>query len=180
MAALGGALTMAAVFTGLRLYAPNAGYSPPGAFEAGGTPIYVVLPEPRRAAPEPPPGGIEWFGVWASREGLVGGTTATGHTIADGDVFVALPDRSALGRVVEVWANGRTALAPVWDVGPWSIHDPYWDGGRPPLAERGERSPVSWGAARNPAGIDLSDGLWDSLGLDRGAGLVVVLWRFVD
>jgi hypothetical protein len=120
-------------------------------------------------------------GIFATREGLVGGTTANGHVIVPNDHFVALPSRRALStnfgyqRQVRLTFNDRTVVAPVWDVGPWNTHDDYWN---PPdvretfndlprglpeadaafttgyhggTDERGRR-PVT------PAGIDLADG----------------------
>ncbi|MGQ0577025.1 MAG: hypothetical protein ACT4RN_22905 [Pseudonocardia sp.] len=81
------------------------------------------------------------YRVFATREGLVGGTTANGHVIEADDLFVALPSRRALAprgtgdysvRVCTVAAKGkkratRCAYAPVWDVGPWNTRDDYWN-----------------------------------------------------
>ena len=77
------------------------------------------------------------YRVFATREGLVGGTTANGHVIGKRDLFVALPSRRALAPrdnsdyTVKVCApTGRCAFAPVWDVGPWNTHDDYWNAER--------------------------------------------------
>lgn len=141
----------------------------------------------------------QWHEVWATREGLIGHVTASGLKIEADDVFVALPSRKALGRRVEVtlvYASrrakgrlippGRPGKGPgpvitckVEDVGPWSTRDPYWETGTRPLAESGKRKPWT-SPARNPAGIDLSDGLWKALGISRKRGLVRVKWRFVE
>ena len=74
------------------------------------------------------------YQIFATREGLVGGTTANGHVITPHDRFVALPSRRALSPngssdySVRICApNGRCAFAPVWDVGPWNIKDDYWN-----------------------------------------------------
>lgn len=73
------------------------------------------------------------FTVYATREGLVGGTTANGHVIVSHDHFVALPSRRVLcsngGHEYEVKVsyNGKSVIAPVWDVGPWNEKDNYWD-----------------------------------------------------
>src|SRR5919197_1139075 len=56
--------------------------------------------------------------VWATREGLVGKTTASGHVIEPNDHFVALSSRSALGKTVVVTYKGKSIQAPVMDVGP--------------------------------------------------------------
>jgi hypothetical protein len=96
----------------------------------------------KQQAQQPPvapfPGAIT-YRLYATREGLVGYTTANGHVIKERDRFVALPSRGALSKKngyekqVLVAYKGRYAVAPVWDV-------------------------VS------PAGIDLADGLfWDDL-----------------
>jgi len=152
----------------------------------------------RRAAEADP----RTFRVFATREGLVGGTTANGHVIRDRDHFVALPSRRALSPrnttdySVKVCApTGRCAFAPVWDVGPWNIRDDYWN----PSSQRQQWADLPQGlpqaqAARerghnggkdgfgreikNPAGIDLGDGLfWDALGLTDNAWVTVdYLW----
>ncbi len=140
--------------------------------------------------------------VFATREGLVGGTTANGHVIAERDHFVALPSRRALSPrgtgdySVQVCApTGRCAFAPVWDVGPWNTRDDYWN----PSEQRQEWKDLPRGVPQaqaahadgynggrdqydrrvaNPAGIDLGDGLfWDALGLEDNAWVTVdYLW----
>lgn len=141
------------------------------------------------------------YSVFATREGLVGGTTANGHKIVNRDRFVALPSRRALsanGKTdysVKVCApNGRCAIAPVWDIGPWNTKDDYWN----PSNQREMWKDLPQGvpqaaAARNghnggkdqfgrrvanPAGIDLGDGIfWDVLGLkDNSQVQVDYLW----
>ena len=138
--------------------------------------------------------------VFATREGLVGGTTANGHVIADRDLFVALPSRRALAPrdnsdyTVKVCApTGRCAFAPVWDVGPWNTRDDYWNEKREnwpdlprglPQAQAAKESGYHDGKDQfgrpvlNPAGIDLADGLfWDALGLTDNAWVTVdYLW----
>ncbi|WP_433276240.1 hypothetical protein ACQPZA_33830 [Pseudonocardia xinjiangensis] len=142
------------------------------------------------------------YRVFATREGLVGGTTANGHVITERDHFVALPSRRGLSPrdtsdySVKVCApNGRCAFAPVWDVGPWNTRDDYWN---PPSVRQEWRDlpqglPQSQAAYKNgyndgkdqfdrtvlnPAGIDLADGLfWDALELDDNAWVTVdYLW----
>ncbi|GAA0934067.1 hypothetical protein GCM10009554_19790 [Kribbella koreensis] len=127
--------------------------------------------------------------VFATREGLVGGTTANGHVIASRDHFVALPSRRGLASngsgsyTVKVCTASRCAFEPVWDVGPWNTKDDYWN----PSATREmwkdlpQGKPESQAAYQNgynggkdqfgrtvanPAGIDLADGVfWDALKL---------------
>lgn len=115
--------------------------------------------------------------IKATREGLEGQRTATGYIIDKFVPFVALPDTSALHRVVCVKneVNGLSCLAVVLDVGPWNEHDsPYVQGGARPAAESGidER-----GRQTNHAGIDLGGYVWENLNMkDNG----FVTWFFVD
>lgn len=115
----------------------------------------------------------DWQHVFATREGEIGSLTASRTIIRPDDMFVALPDRSALGRSVEVRYLNRSVVVPVVDVGPWNIADPYWKHDARPASERGRgvfRRPT------NPAGIDLSDAVYAALGLRDND---YVDWRFV-
>jgi hypothetical protein len=141
--------------------------------------------------------------VFATREGLVGGTTANGHVITPRDHFVALPSRRGLSSrnsgsySVRVCAEstGRCAYAPVWDVGPWNTTDDYWNDGatRQSWADLPQGRPQAQAAYQdsynggldgfgrrvaNPAGIDLGDGtFWDGVGLtDNAWTTVTYLW----
>lgn len=156
---------------------------------------------PTTAAPEIAAPGNSWQ-VFATREGLVGGTTANGHVIVARDHFVALPSRRGLSPQasgtysVRVCAsNGRCEWAPVWDVGPWNTKDDYWNPsatremwkdlpqGRPE-AQAAYQNGYNGGkdefgrTVANPAGIDLADGtFWDGLGLTDNAWVTVTyLW----
>lgn len=127
--------------------------------------------------------------VFATREGLVGGTTANGHVIISRDHFVALPSRRGLASngsgnySVKVCTATRCAFEPVWDVGPWNTKDDYWNPsatremwkdlpqGRPE-AQAAYQNGYNGGkdqfgrTVANPAGIDLADGtFWDALKL---------------
>src|SRR6266540_890794 len=131
--------------------------------------LAVVATSAVREALRPGP----WQRVFATREGPTGGRTATGDVIQSGDLFVALPDRSALRRDVEIRYRDRVAVVPVRDVGPWNVDDDYWSRGERPAAEQGRgtfRKPA------NPAGIDLSDATFARLGLGDND---YVEWRFV-
>ena len=114
----------------------------------------------------------------ATREGLIGRTTASGMIIKKDSCFVALPSRSVLGRRVEVQFGDRVRTVHVEDVGPWSTEDPYWRDGSRPMAETNESNIRDY--TGNGAGIDLSDALWDDLGIKRGHGVTLVSWRFVE
>ncbi len=142
------------------------------------------------------------YRVYATREGLTGGTTANGHRIASNDHFVALPSTRVLnpqGRTdysvrICYGRSGRCVTAPVWDVGPWNEHDDYWN----PPAQRERFTDLPQGkpeaqaayqdrynggrdgfgrAVGNPAGIDLADGTFADLGLaDNDWVDVTYLW----
>lgn len=143
------------------------------------------------------------FRVFATREGLVGGTTANGHRITTRDHFVALPSGRALSPLgstqfsVRVCnpANGRCETAPVWDVGPWNTRDDYWNPAsvRQNWADLPQGTPEAQAAFNNgynggrdqfgrqvgnPAGIDLADGTFiDGLAMaDNGFVNVTYLW----
>jgi peptidoglycan hydrolase-like protein with peptidoglycan-binding domain len=139
--------------------------------------------------------------VFATREGLVGGSTANGHVIRSRDHFVALPSRRGLSangstqfsvRVCNP-GNGRCETAPVWDVGPWNTHDDYWNSPREQHNDLPRGKPAAQAAFQdgynggkdefgrrvgNPAGIDLADGTFlDGLGMsDNGFVTVTYLW----
>ncbi|MBB5954753.1 hypothetical protein FHS29_001323 [Saccharothrix tamanrassetensis] len=142
------------------------------------------------------------YRVYATREGLVGGTTANGHVITDRDHFAALPSRRGLSAnddgtyTVRVCAaNGRCEWAPVWDVGPWNTKDDYWNPADTremwqdlpqgkPQAQAAREDGYNGGKDQfgrevaNPAGVDLADGtFWDGLGLTENAWVTVTyLW----
>jgi hypothetical protein len=150
-----------------------------------------------------PTSGEDTYRVYATREGLVGGTTANGHVITSRDHFVALPSRRGLSSnnsgsySVRVCApsTGRCAYAPVWDVGPWNTTDDYWNpaGTRQSWTDLPQGLPQAQAAyeddynggldgfgrqVANPAGIDLGDGtFWDAVGLTDNAWTnVTYLW----
>ena len=114
------------------------------------------------------------FDVKATREGLVGRKTATGHVIVKDDWFVALPSRKALGRYITVTYKGKTVRVPVKDVGPWNTKDDYWNGTGVPHAETGYDK---FGRKTNGAGIDLADGVSKALGC---GDMCQVTWEFEE
>jgi hypothetical protein len=139
--------------------------------------------------------------IFATREGLVGGTTANGHIIVPNDRFVALPSRRALStrfgneRQVRLTYRGRTVVTPVWDVGPWNTQDDYWNPAiirqtfkdlprGKPEAEAAFLEKYNSGLdgrgrlVLNPAGIDLADGIfWIDLALPDNSWIEVeYLW----
>nr|WP_239562728.1 hypothetical protein [Saccharothrix algeriensis] len=143
------------------------------------------------------------YRVFATREGLPGGTTANGHVIKARDHFVALPSRRGLAPrdtgdyTVRVCRTDRSRCeyAPVWDVGPWNTKDDYWNPpaqrqmwkdlpqGKPE-AQAAHQNGYNGGKdefgrrVANPAGIDLADGtFWDGLKMsDNGWVDVSYLW----
>lgn len=114
--------------------------------------------------------------VKATREGLLGQTTASGYKIDLYVSFVALPARDALWKFVKLYnpTNGRSCYAQVLDVGPWNTADnEYVFSGQRPAAESG--SSVS-GKGTNGAGIDLGERVWQLLGMTNNSE---VQWEFI-
>lgn len=129
---------------------------------------------------------MRWIRVYATREGLVGRTTAAGLRIRPESHFVALPSRKALWRIVAVRHDEVTTLAPVLDVGPWFPYrsypdDDYWE--KPGTTPRAHEmvGQIRKGDQReyriNGAGIDLSEGVCRRLGI---RGNTWLLWKFVE
>ena len=139
-----------------------------------------------------PPAEPASYQVIATREGLVNGRTANGHQIRSHDLFVALPSHRALADTdgseysVKVCSRlGYCAWVPVWDVGPWNTTDDYWSSDREQFGDLPQGVPEAQAAYRdganggkdgtgrkvtNPAGVDLSDGVYnDVLGLSGNA-----------
>ena len=114
--------------------------------------------------------------VRATREGLIGETTASGYVIDRIVPFVALPDTAALGKAVRVTnpLTGSSIIAIVLDVGPWNEHDsPYVFQGERPQAESGTDTR---GRKTNGSGIDLGERVWAALGMTDNTD---VEWEFV-
>ncbi len=163
--------------------------------------ITLVAPSLASAANDTPTSGASGvtFRIYATREGLVGGTTSNGHVIQPQDHFVALPCVCALSSKgghefqVQIQYKGKTTTAPVWDVGPWNIDDNYWD----PVAKRKypnlpQGQPEATAAyydnynggldghgrkVQIPAGIDIGDGTFADLGMGESDWVTVTfLW----
>jgi len=137
--------------------------------------------------------------VFATREGLVGETTANGHVIQASDRFVALPSKEVLASKdgyeyqVRITYRNKAVTVPIWDVGPWNTDDGYWYGpDRPFGRDLPQCLPESQAAfetgyndgkdefgrkVANPSGIDLADGTWADLGMtDNDWVIVEFLW----
>ncbi len=97
------------------------------------------------------------YPVFATREGLVGRTTANGHRIRDRDHFVALPSRRGLA--AREWGDlpqGKPASQAAYQDG--------YNNGKDQFGRK----------VANPAGIDLADGtFWDGLQLKNNAWVTV-------
>lgn len=143
------------------------------------------------------------YRIFATREGLVGQTTANGHVIQERDHFVALPSWRVLSSYrgyeyqVRLTYNGRSVVVPVWDVGPWNTDDNYWSADRGQYPDLPVGLPQAQAAfydgynggldefgrrVNNPNGIDIADGtFWDSLGMTRNDWVnVSFLWLGAD
>ncbi|SEM46005.1 hypothetical protein SAMN05444354_11742 [Stigmatella aurantiaca] len=143
------------------------------------------------------------YRIFATREGLVGGTTANGHIIKSNDRFVALPSRRGLAsnggseyQVRVCYAKtSKCATASVWDVGPWNTKDDYWNPSSvreswkslpqgKPEAQAAYQDGFNGGLDQfgrrpsNPAGIDIADGtFWIDLGMTNNDWVdVTYLW----
>lgn len=130
--------------------------------------------------------------LWATREGLVGRTTAAGHLITPDDHFVALPSRKALNRSVIISYRGKSVTAPVLDIGPWNRDEAWWEAGgaRGQFADLPRFVPEVWAAFEDgyndgrdangryvtfPSMIDLSDGVYADLGMQLADWVDVTL-----
>lgn len=142
------------------------------------------------------------YRIFATREGLVGRTTANGHVIRPRDRFVALPSWSVLSPKgtdkfrVRITYKGRSVIAPVWDVGPWNTRDDYWNPNRRysdlpigrPMAEAAYMDGYNGGRDERgrrillPNGIDIADGtFWDDLQMTKDDWVEVsFLWLGAD
>lgn len=110
--------------------------------------------------------------VKATREGLIGGETASGYIVDTVVPCVALPSELALGKFIEIHnpLTGAACIAIVLDVGPWHIDDhAYVFGGSRP---RSESEPHT-----NGAGIDLGEKVWAQLGMTDNTA---VWWRLLS
>jgi hypothetical protein len=144
------------------------------------------------------------FTVHATRLGLVGRRTANGHRIGKRDRFVALPcvcvlsSRDGDEYKVRITYQGRSVVAPVYDVGPWNTRDNYWDPqdkrffsdlrqGWPQdhaaFFDGHNNGRAQHGRVRFPTAIDIADGIWwDDFGIkgDRAVVEVTFLWMGRD
>lgn len=178
----------------VQLWTTPAGVSPmlTGlAFAATDVPLSTAIVQPATALN---------YRVYATREGLVGGTTANGHVIQPNDHFVALPSSSALAPAgsseytVTVCGPSACQTVPVWDVGPWNTRDDYWDTNRAeftnlpkgePEAQAAYESGYNGGRDQfgrtvlNPAGIDLADGTFYGIGMNNN-GWVTVTYNWTS
>ncbi|MGW5879193.1 hypothetical protein ACWFMI_21865 [Nocardiopsis terrae] len=134
---------------------PSGGDSDVGDSDGGGPQEAEETEEGAEGSQDPPVGDDvpQPFSarLFATRIGLVGNTTANGHTVRPDDHFVALPSRRGLANrgggeyTVRVCSTGelgpeavgdteshepRCAYLPVWDVGPWNITDDHWNDDR--------------------------------------------------
>jgi hypothetical protein len=155
----------------------------------------VAVPGPFSVAPT--------FRIRATRQGMTGGRTANGWIIPPRARFVSLPSRSVLASrgggeyQVRIAYRGRSTVVPVYDVGPYSTRDDYWDLQRDgfPMLERGwpmdhaayyegfNGRQAEKGYVRFPTAMDVGDGAWlDDLGIvgDQAEVEVTFLWMGQD
>jgi hypothetical protein len=151
-----------------------------------------LIAQPVRSAPATAAPANPTIRLWATREGLIGRPTASGHTIEANDHFAALPSRSALGKTVSLSYKGKTTQVPVLDIGPWNRDDAWWEVGaaRGQFKDLPQFVPEAWAAWNQgynngrdgtgrfvtfPAMIDLGDGVFADLGMTRADWVDVTL-----
>lgn len=127
--------------------------------------------------------------VKATREGLLGKSTATGDVLDRRRPIVALPSVAALDKFVRLSnpRNGKTCIALVDDVGPWNEHDDRYvfqlatrpNSGRPDAAIRpqSELGIDTRGRTTNHAGIDLGEAPWRTLEMTDND---FIDWEFIE
>jgi hypothetical protein len=143
------------------------------------------------------------FRVRATRMGMVGGRTANGWIIPPRARFVSLPSTSSLSSrggneyQVRLSYRGRSVVVPVYDVGPYSIRDDYWNANRRGFPDLSWGWPMDhaayyqgynggWaekGYVRFPTAVDVGDGAWlDDLGIhgDQAELEITFLWMGQD
>lgn len=157
-------------------------------YEAAATDPYAIAPTYR---------------VRATRQGMIGGRTANGYIIPPKARFVSLPCWCSLSTrggdeyQVRLTYNGRSTVVPVYDVGPYSGRDDYWDTRRDGFPELERGWPQDHAAyyeghnggradkayVRFPTAVDVGDGAWwDDLGIngDQAELEITFLWMGQD
>jgi hypothetical protein len=118
--------------------------------------------------------------VRATREGLLGGRTASGYRVDPVVPFVALPSTAALWLFVTVTnpLNGQSIRARVLDIGPWNTDDHayVWAGARP----QAESGTDTRGRKTNGAGIDLGEAVWTALDMRDNTDVQWEFWEFME
>nr|WP_139088657.1 hypothetical protein [Oscillochloris trichoides] len=156
------------------------------------------------AAPATDPYAIApTFRIRATRQGMVGGRTANGYIIPPNARFVSLPCRCVLSSKggneyqVRITYRGRSTVVPVYDVGPYSARDDYWNPQRTGFPDLEWGWPMDHAAyyegynggqadkgyVRFPTAMDVGDGAWiDDLGIvgDQAEVEVTMLWMGQD
>ncbi len=155
----------------------------------------VAAPSPYAVAPT--------FRVRATRMGMVGGRTANGYIIPPHGRYVSLPSVGVLSTrggneyQVRLTYQGRSTVVPVYDVGPYSERDDFWDVKRDgyPDLERGwpvdhaafyegyNGGRTDKGFVSHPTAVDVGNGAWlDDLGIvgDQAELEVTFLWLGQD
>jgi N-acetylmuramoyl-L-alanine amidase len=113
-----------------------------------------------------------------------------GPYLNDTDLYVAVPwavdDAAVRERGIRVYyrPSGKSAVGKIMDKGPWMIDDNYPETGTRPIAETCfkdktelPRGPNAGKVPSNPAGIDLSPGMFKALDMEDNDE---VDWEFVE
>lgn len=114
-----------------------------------------------------------------------------GSKVRRGIITAALPDNSAVGRMIAIrrrLKNGKyTRWVPmkVRDLGPWFRDDPYWLSGSPPRAVayfKQKKKRWDGRVVQNPAGLDLTPWAWQKIGISAKSSINYsgyVEWKFL-
>lgn len=148
----------------------GAGSSAAGPAPAA-TPPIAVKPKPR------------FTGIVATSfagQGDVEKSAYTGAVIDPDYVGASLPYRFAAPvPTLTVFYKGKSVSGvPIVDIGPWNTNDAYWNGSGRPQAESGTDNS---GRRTNFAGLDLTPGTWEKLGVSSSESSAVkdkVDWDF--
>ncbi|NTW01384.1 MAG: hypothetical protein HGA19_08740, partial [Oscillochloris sp.] len=165
-----------------------ASSSAPATYQAAAIDPYAIAPT---------------FRIRATRQGMVGGRTSNGYIIPPHARFVSLPCWCVLSSKggheyqVRITYRGRSTVVPVYDTGPYSSRDDYWDAQRSgfPDLERGwpmdhaayyegyNGRRADKGYVSHPTAMDVGDGAWlDDLHIngDQAEVEVTLLWMGQD
>lgn len=114
-----------------------------------------------------------------------------GSQVKRGIVTAALPDNSAVGKMIAIRRRDEKGRPTRWiplkvrDLGPWFRDDPYWLKGKIPRAVqffKKKRRRWDGRVVKNPAGLDLTPWAWQKIGISAKESVNYsgyVEWKFL-